>query len=45
LLPSVRATLRPVRGSYSWAEIPGLTIVVEPSEITDPHGKVMEVIG
>jgi hypothetical protein len=38
-------TLRPVRGTYTWAELPGFTLVVVPSEITDAQGQVIEVIG
>lgn len=44
-LTKVRAALRPVRGTYSWPQIPGLMMVVQPSELTDPDGKVIEVIG
>jgi suppressor of fused len=44
-LTAVRATLRPVRGRYEWPELPGLTIEVRPSEVTDTDGKVIEVIG
>jgi suppressor of fused len=41
----VRATLKPVRGRNEWPEEPAMTLVVRPSEITDPEGKVIEVIG
>ena len=33
------------RGLYRWDELPGLQIEVVPSEIKDPEGKVMDVIG
>ena len=33
------------RGSYTWAELPGLEVLVVPSEIKDPDGEVVEVIG
>lgn len=36
--------LKPKRGEYTWPEVPGLTVVVEPSEITDADGKVVEVM-
>jgi hypothetical protein len=39
------ATLRPVRGTYIWPELPGLTLEIVPSEIRDPDGKLIEVIG
>lgn len=42
---AIVAGLEPKRGEYTWPELPGLTIVVEPSEITDANGKVVEVIG
>ena len=44
-LAAVRATLQPVRGRYEWSELPGLTLEVRPSEVTDSDGKVIEVIG
>jgi hypothetical protein len=44
-LAAVQQTLQPVRGRYSWPEVPGLTIDVQPSQITDSTGKVVEVIG
>jgi hypothetical protein len=44
-LAAVRARLQPVRGRYEWPEIPGLTIEVQPSQITDADGNVIEVIG
>lgn len=44
-LEAIRKTLQPLRGQYTWTELPGLTIEVRPSEITDSAGKVVEVIG
>lgn len=44
-LEAVRGALKPVRGHYVWPELPGLTLNVQPSQITDPDGKVIEVIG
>lgn len=44
-LQAVRQTLQPVRGTYTWPELPGLTLEVKPSEITDSDGKVVQVIG
>lgn len=44
-LAAVRKTLRPIRRRYTWPEMPGFTLVVQPSEITDPDGNVVEVIG
>lgn len=38
-------TLHPERGTYTWLEIPGFTLVVVPSESLDSEGKVTEVIG
>lgn len=38
-------TLKPVRGTYTWKELPGFTLVVVPTEITDAEGAVTEVIG
>jgi hypothetical protein len=38
-------TLQPRRGTYAWPELPGFTLTVVPSEITDSDGKVTEVIG
>ncbi len=38
-------TLKVARGSYTWSELPGFTLAVVPSEITNPDGKVIEVIG
>ncbi len=42
---AMRKTLRPLRGTYTWAELPDVTLVVVPSEITNPDGQVIEVIG
>lgn len=42
---ALRQTLKPVRGEYTWPELPGVTVEVRPSEITDPDGNVIEVIG
>jgi len=44
-LEAMRRTLQPIRGRYTWPELPGLAIEVQPSEITDSTGKVVEVIG
>jgi suppressor of fused len=44
-LATVRETLKPIRGKYTWPDLPGLTLVVQPSEITDSTGKVVEVVG
>jgi hypothetical protein len=44
-LQAVRQTLRPVRGTYTWPEVPGLVLEVRPSEVTDSAGRVIEVIG
>src|SRR5262249_54508436 len=44
-LAAMRQTLRAVRGNYTWPELPGLTVEVRPSEITDSQGNVIEVIG
>lgn len=44
-LASVRTTLAPVRGRYEWPELPKLVLVVEPSNITDANGNVIEVVG
>lgn len=38
-------SLRPVRGDYRWPALPGFTIRVSPTEITDKDGKVREVLG
>jgi hypothetical protein len=45
LVRAMRKQLRPIRGTYTWPKLPGVTLVVVPSEITDPEGKVIEVIG
>jgi len=37
--------MKPERGSYSWEMLPGLELVVVPSEIKDHDGKVVEVVG
>ncbi|MBX9622454.1 MAG: suppressor of fused domain protein [Gemmataceae bacterium] len=42
---AMRATLKPVRGEYTWPELPGVTVEVRPSEVTDAAGRVVEVIG
>jgi hypothetical protein len=39
------ATLRPVRGTYAWPELPGLTLEIVPSELRDPDGELIEVVG
>jgi hypothetical protein len=44
-LATLRATLQPVRGRYTWPELPGLVLEVQPSQITDSDGKLIEVIG
>jgi hypothetical protein len=44
-LAALRDRLRPSRGRYEWPELPGFTLVVRPSEITDAQGNVVEVIG
>jgi hypothetical protein len=44
-LATLRRSLEPVRGRYQWPELPGFTLEVRPSEITDSEGKVVEVIG
>src|SRR5262249_26193595 len=44
-LASLQATLKSVRGRYSWPELPGLTLEVQPSEITGSSGEVIEVVG
>jgi len=33
------------RGSYTWPEVPGLRITVEPSEIRGPNGDITEIVG
>ncbi len=38
-------TLVPRRGTYEWSRLPGLTLVVEPSEIKDRDGRVVDTIG
>jgi hypothetical protein len=45
VVQAMRKTLRPVRGTYTWPKLPGVTLVVVPSEITDSEGRVTEVIG
>ncbi|MBY0460039.1 MAG: suppressor of fused domain protein, partial [Gemmataceae bacterium] len=45
LLAKVRETLKPVRGRYEWPELPGFVLQVEPSNITDSDGNVIEVVG
>jgi hypothetical protein len=42
---ALRATLQAKRGTYQWAEFPGFTLEVRPTEVTDPDGKLLEVIG
>jgi hypothetical protein len=44
-LAKMRETLKPVRGRYTWPDLPGLALEVRPSEITDSAGKVIEVVG
>lgn len=39
------ADLEARRGRYTWPAAPGLTIVIEPTEIKDRDGGVIEVIG
>lgn len=42
----LRAGLEPRRGRYTFSALPGVTIVIEPTEIKDPGGKVVvETIG
>jgi hypothetical protein len=46
--PMVRAmldTLKVARGTYQWPLLPGFTLEVVPSEIRDPDGKLLQVIG
>jgi hypothetical protein len=38
-------TLRPLRGDYSVASLPGVTFTVEPTEIKDARGNVVKTIG
>jgi hypothetical protein len=38
-------SVRPERGMYRCADVDGLTIVVEPTEIPDESGRIAEVIG
>jgi suppressor of fused-like protein len=42
---AMRATLRAQRGTYTWDELPGVTLEVVPSEIRGPDGELIEVIG
>src|SRR5262249_17902799 len=42
---AMMGTLRAVRGAYAWPELPRFTLTVVPSEITNPDGEVIEVIG
>jgi hypothetical protein len=44
-LAAVRGSLKAARGRYAWPELPGLTVEVRPTEITDAAGNVAEVIG
>ncbi len=44
-LAAIRATLKPVRGRYEWPELPGFVLEVQPSNVTDADGNVIEVIG
>ena len=44
-LAAVRATLKPVRGRYEWPELPGFVLDIQPSNITDADGNVIDVIG
>jgi hypothetical protein len=44
-LQAFRQSLQPVRGTYTWPELPGLTLEVRPTEVTDSQGNVIEVIG
>ena len=37
--------LKPLRGDYAWADLPGFTITVEPSEIRDNEGQIVQTIG
>jgi hypothetical protein len=39
------ASLEPKRGTYRWAFLPDLELIVVPSEIKDKDGKVVETIG
>ena len=33
------------RGTYQWPELPGLTVIIEPTEVKDADGNVVETIG
>ncbi|AMV29800.1 Suppressor of fused protein (SUFU) [Gemmata sp. SH-PL17] len=44
-LAAVRANLQPVRGRYTWPELPNFVLAVQPSNITDADGNVIDVIG
>jgi hypothetical protein len=44
-LQALRQSLAPVRGTYTWPEVPGVVLEVRPSEVTDSTGRVIEVIG
>ena len=37
--------LAPARGTYEWPGMPGLTIVVEPTEVRGSRGELVRVIG
>jgi hypothetical protein len=42
---AMRSSLQAKRGTYQWQEFPEFTMEVQPSEVTDSEGKVIEVIG
>lgn len=42
---AILADLSPRRGTFSWALLPGLELVVRPTRITGPRGEVIETIG
>jgi hypothetical protein len=42
---AIVAGLEPKRGQYQWPELPGLTIIVRPTEIRDKDDRVIEVVG
>ncbi len=45
LAREMASTLRAKRGTYRWDALPGLAVVVVPSEIKDREGKIVRVIG
>jgi suppressor of fused len=45
LMDEIQDSLRPQAGEYGWPALTGLTLQVVPSEIRDPQGKVIRVVG